>query len=300
MIQIQDVSKHFDEIKAVDHLTLDIPEKEVFGLVGTNGAGKSTLLRMIAGILRADEGQLLIDGENVYENEARKADVFYISDEAYLFPNATSLEMMDYYRCMYTGFDTNKFHALMKQFGLDEKRRVSTFSKGMRKQLLVILGLCTGTKYLLCDETFDGLDPVMRQAVKSMIANEILSRDFTPVIASHNLRELEDLCDRVGLLHQGGMLLARDLEDMRQQIHKVQCVIRDPEKEKALLSKLEVLTSCHQGALLVFTARGLREEINASVHEAEPVYSEIVPLSLEEIFISETEVAGYEIKHIIA
>ncbi len=299
MIQIKNVSKSFGTIKAVDDLTLDIREGEVFGLVGTNGAGKSTLLRMISGILRQDKGEIQIDGQGVYENEKTKVRLFYVSDEAYFFANSTPNEVMQYYAYIYPEFDKGRFHKMMMQFGLDEKRRIHTFSKGMKKQLSVILGLSANTKYLLCDETFDGLDPVMRQAVKSLFANEICSRNFTPVIASHNLRELEDICEHVGLLHEGGILLSKDLEEMKFHIHKVQCVVPDDIREAQLLKDLEVLQYQRQGSLLMITARGTRTEILHRVEMAEPIFCEVIPLSLEEIFISETEVAGYEVKNLI-
>ena len=168
----------------------------------------------------------------------------------------------------------------------------------MKKQLLVILGICAGTKYLYCDETFDGLDPVMRQAVKSLFASEIMNREFTPVIASHNLRELEDICDHIGLLHKGGILLSRDLEDMKFHIHKIQCVLTDKSKEEMLIKELDVLKTEHQGSLLLLTVRGTRTEIMERVQAKNPLFCEILPLTLEEIFISETEVAGYEVKNL--
>ena len=186
----------------------------------------------------------------------------------------------------------------MDQFHLEKKQRISSFSKGMKKQLLVIIGVCAGTKYLLCDETFDGLDPVMRQAVKSLFASEIMNREFTPVIASHNLRELEDICDHVGLLHKGGILLSKDLEDMKFHIHKIQCVLGGRQQEQELEKELQVLKVQHQGSLLMITARGTRSEIVEKVQAKNPLFMEVLPLTLEEIFISETEVAGYEIKNL--
>ncbi|MDO5390715.1 MAG: ABC transporter ATP-binding protein [Eubacteriales bacterium] len=299
MIRIQDVNKRYADVQAVKNVTLNIREGEVFGLVGTNGAGKSTLLRMICGVICPDSGTIQVDGKPVYESEEIKSRMFYISDDAYFFPNSTPKEMAQYYSFVYPEFDKTRFKRMMEQFGLDEKRRIHTFSKGMKKQLSVILGLSACTKYLFCDETFDGLDPVMRQAVKSLFASEICSREFTPVIASHNLRELEDICEHVGLLHEGGILLSKDLEDMKFHIHKVQCVVPDEGKEEQLLKELEVLQYQRQGSLLMITARGTRTEIMSRVEAAEPIFCEIIPLSLEEIFISETEVAGYEIKNII-
>ena len=298
MIEVKECSKAFGTVKAVNKATLDVGVREVFGLVGSNGAGKSTLLRMMAGIIRPDEGEIQIDGMPVYENEEAKKLFFYISDDSYFPANYTAMDLVRFYRNFYPQFRTRFFHELMEQFHLEENRRIATFSKGMKKQVLVIIGVCAATKYLFCDETFDGLDPVMRQAVKSLFVSEIMNRDFTPVIASHNMRELEDVCDHVGLLHKGGILLSRELEDMKFHIHKIQCVLPDQTKEEALLKELDVLKKEHQGSLLILTARGTREEILQKVQTQNPIFCEVIPLTLEEIFISETEVAGYEVKNI--
>lgn len=298
MIEVNQCSKKFGMLQAVNKVSLQIGNREVFGLVGSNGAGKSTLLRMMAGIIRGDEGNILVDGTDVYENEKAKSSIFYIADDSYFPANFTPREMAVYYKNVYPSFRMQKYEKLMKQFHLDEGGKINRFSKGMKKQLLVILGIAAGTKYMLCDETFDGLDPVMRQAVKSLFAAEIMNRDFSPVIASHNLRELEDICDHVGLLHQGGILLSQDLEELKFHIHKVQCVLSDSQKEKELAKELDVLSIQHQGSLLLITARGTRTEIMERIQAKKPLFCEILPLTLEEIFISETEVAGYEIKNI--
>lgn len=298
MIEINGCSKSFGAVCAVKDVTLDIGEREVFGLVGSNGAGKSTLLRLLAGIIRPDSGEILIDGEAVFENEKAKGRFFYISDDCYFPANYTPEDLVRFYRNYYPSFQTQRYAKLMNQFHLNEKRRVGAFSKGMKKQLMVILGVSAGTAYLLCDETFDGLDPVMRQAVKSLFASEIMSREFTPIIASHNLRELEDICDHVGLLHKGGILLSRDLEDMKFHIHKIQCVLKNKEQEKELEKELEVIKIQRQGSLVLITARGTRMEILQRVQSKDPLFCEVIPLTLEEIFISETEVAGYEIQNL--
>ena len=193
---------------------------------------------------------------------------------------------------------TDRYSKLMDQFHLDEKRRISSYSKGMKKQLLVIMGISAGTKYLLCDETFDGLDPVMRQAVKSLFVSEIMNRDFTPVIASHNMRELEDVCDHVGFLHKGGILLSRELEDMKFHIHKIQCVLKEGMTADDLKG-LQILSQEGRGRLLTLTVRGTKQEAEDIMNRYEPVFFECIPLSLEEIFISETEVAGYDIRKLI-
>lgn len=298
MIEIRECSKSFGSVKAVQNVSMDIGEREVFGLVGSNGAGKSTLLRMTAGVIKPDQGEIHIDGIPVFDNKEAKSNLFYLSDDSYFPANNTPSDMADYISLFYPGFEKQRFSKLLRQFQLKEDQKISTFSKGMRKQLQILLGISAGTKYLLCDETFDGLDPVMRQGIKSLFATEILNREFTPVLASHSLRELEDICDHVGLLYQGGMLLSRNLEDMKFHIYKIQCVLSDNKQEKALEKELDILKLDHQGSLVVFTARGTRTEIVEKVQEKNPLFCEVLPLSLEEIFISETEVAGYEIRNL--
>lgn len=299
MIEAYNISKSFDDIKAVDNVTITIKEGQVFGLIGTNGAGKSTILRMMAGVLKPDEGEIQIDGKELQDNPSAKEDFFYISDEQYFFTNATPDEMMKFYTTVYKKFDKDRYAKLMDNFALSRKRKINTFSKGMKKQFSIILGICAGTKYMYCDETFDGLDPVMRQGVKSLFAGEISERQFTPVIASHNLRELEDICDYVGLLHQGGMILSEDLDGIKGEIHKVQCVIENKDKEAELLKLLNTLTVEHRGSLLTFTARGREEDILQTMQQGNPLFLEVLPLSLEEIFICETGVEGYDVKKLI-
>lgn len=298
MIEAVNLTKRFDEIVAVDHINATIRDGSVFGLIGTNGAGKSTFLRMMSGVLKPDEGTVKIDGESVFENERAKNRFFYISDDQFFFNNATPKDMMDYYKIVYPDFDEGRFRLLIKNFDLDEKRKINTFSKGMKKQVSVICGVCAGTDYLFCDETFDGLDPVMRQAVKSIFASDMEERRLTPIIASHNLRELEDICDHVGLLHKGGILLSRDLDEMKMNIHKVQCVLQ-PGMEPEDIVTMEVLKVERRGKLCTLTVRGDLSRIEFSMQAANPVFYETIPLSLEEIFISETEVVGYDIKKLI-
>ena len=298
MIEVKECSKAFGTVKAVNKATLDVGVREVFGLVGSNGAGKSTLLRMMAGIIKPDEGEIQIDGMPVYENEEAKKLFFYISDYSYFPANYTAMDLVRFYRNFYPQFRTRFFHELMEQFHLEENRRIATFSKGMKKQVLVIIGVCAATKYLFCDETFDGLDPVMRQAVKSIFAAEIEDRNMTPVIASHNLRELEDICDHVGLLHKGGILLSKDLDDMKLNIHKIQCVLKEGMTADDLKG-LQILSQEGRGRLLTLTVRGTKQEAEDIMNRYEPVFFECIPLSLEEIFISETEVAGYDIRKLI-
>ena len=296
MIELKNVDKTLGGVHAVDHVSGTIREGMVFGLIGSNGAGKSTLLRMISGVIRPDDGTVLCDGAPVFENPEAKAQICFLPDTPYFFPNADIRQMRDYYAMIYPSFNRKQFDALAARFRLDPKRSIHAFSKGMKKQVSILLGLCAGTKYLLCDETFDGLDPVVRQAVKSLIAAEITERDFTPVISSHNLRELEDICDSIGLLHEGRLLLTRDLDDAKNNICKLQCVIPDSRREQELISSLRILKMERTGSLLTLTVRGERTETLQRAQAQEPLFVEALPLTLEEIFISETEVAGYDIK----
>ena len=299
MIEIKNIAKSFGGLKAVDNISATIGEGHVFGLIGTNGAGKSTLLRLVCGVLKADSGSVTVDGDEVYDNPAAKAKLFYISDEQYFYKNGTPRDMLRLYQAFYPRFDGGKWGILTEKFGLDINRKINTFSKGMKKQLSVICGVCADTKYLVCDETFDGLDPVMRQAVKSLFAKEMEERGLTPIIASHNLRELEDICEYVGLLHKGGILFEKDLDEMKLNIHKVQCVIKEEAVLELIKRNLEVVTMENRGALYTLTARGSREKVEEFMEQLNLVFYELLPLSLEEIFISETEVKGYDIKALI-
>ena len=299
MIELRNITKSFDKMKAVDNVSVSIRENTVFGLIGTNGAGKSTVLRMIAGILEPEQGEIAIDGLPVFDNMDAKKKLYFIADEPYFFANCNAVDMQKYLISVYPEFAVEDFYNYLVNFGLDKKRKVNTYSKGMRKQLALICGICSGAKYLLCDETFDGLDPVMRQGIKSIFASEMERRGMTPVIASHNLRELEDICDHVGLLHKGGVLLSKDLEDMKCNIQKIQCVFKTLEDEAKVISSLDIMKNEKRGSLNVLTVRGNKAEILAIFATANTVFFEALPLSLEEIFISETEVVGYDIKKLI-
>lgn len=299
MIKATNIVKTFDDgIKAVDDVSCQIQDSSIFGLIGSNGAGKSTFLRILAGILKPDSGEIQIDNQNVYENEAVKGDFVFISDDQFFFPNVTPKGMMNYFSTVYPKFSKEKFLRLMKNFELDPNRRVKTFSKGMKKQVSIILALSANTKYIFCDETFDGLDPVARQAVKSLFAAHIADTGATIIIASHNLRELEDVCDHVGLLHRGGILFSRDIDDMKLNIHKAQCIFKE-EVSKDDFEGIDIISLEQRGSLYTITARGDAESVKYAINAKNPMFFELLPLSLEEIFISETEVFGYDIKKLI-
>lgn len=299
MIKLENIHKTFGKYPAISDVSLNIEDSQVFGLVGTNGAGKSTMLRMISGVLRQDSGEITLDGQPVYDSPDIKQQIFFIPDDPFFFPNGNAADMCSYYRTVYQHFNPVLFEKMLGDFSLDAKRPVRNYSRGMKKQLAILCGICSGARYLLCDETFDGLDPVMRQAVKSIFADHMSRRGLTPVIASHNLRELEDICDHVGLLHKGGLILSRDLEDMRLRLQRIQCVFAKDNGEAQALAGLEVLNSSTRGRLHMLTVRASREEVLSCFEKIDTVFFEILPLTLEEIFISETEVAGYDIKNII-
>jgi ABC-2 type transport system ATP-binding protein len=300
MIEIQNITKKFDTLTALSQVSANMEEGHVFGLIGTNGAGKSTLMRTICGIYNPEEGQVLVDGLPVFENPEAKIKVFYISDDQYFFSSGTPMDMVRYYQTFYPNFNTERFDKLMTALKLDKRRKINTFSKGMKKQLSVMLGICSGTKYLLCDETFDGLDPVVRQAIKRLFIQEMEENGLTPIIASHNLRELEDICEHVGLLHQGGILFSKDLEDMKLGIFRLQCVLKNEEQLDIIQKQFPVLQSERRGSLLTLTLRGDNKQICALMEQLNPVFWELLPLTLEEIFISETEVQGYDFKNLYA
>ncbi len=298
MIEAENITKTFEGFPALKEITATIKRGSVFGLVGTNGAGKSTFLRVMAGILRPDHGSLTIEGQPVYENPGVKARCFYISDEQYFFNNCTPEEISQYYAGLYPHYDQERFAHLLQNFELPAKRKINTFSKGMKKQVSVLCALSSGCDYLFCDETFDGLDPVIRQGVKSLFAADVAQRQLTPIIASHNLRELEDICDHVGLLHKGGILFSQDLDDMKLNIHKVQAVLKQ-EITADELPTLEILSLERRGKLHTIIARGSEEELLQALQAVNPIFMEVLPLTLEEIFISETEVKGYDIHKLL-
>ncbi len=299
MIDVIDIGKEFDGIPALHQVTLQIKPASIFGLVGTNGAGKSTLLRIVSGILRQDEGHVTVDGVAPFENLAVKARCFYISDEQYFFPNATPDDMRNYYGIVYPRFDKGRFDHLLANFELPPRRKINTFSKGMKKQIAVIAAIAANVDYVFCDETFDGLDPVMRQGVKSLFASALTEREMTAVVASHNLRELEDISDHIGLLHKGGILLSRDLDDIKTNIHKVQAIYPDLALSREDFPALDILRMEKRGSLYTIIARGGTDAIVAALQREKPAFIEALPLSLEEIFINETEVKGYDVKKLL-
>ena len=292
MIEMQAVTKKFGDFTALDQLSLQIPKGAVYGMVGPNGAGKSTAIRLLTGVYRPDSGSITLDGAPIYEDPAIKSRICSISDEVFYFPSASLEEMRKFYRGIYKDFDDELFTRLYDVFRLPKKGAIRRFSKGMQKQAAFHLSICTRPDVLVLDEPVDGLDPVMRRQVWSLILSDVAQRGTTVLISSHNLRELEDVCDHVGILDHGKMLLQRSLADMQGGIHKVQLVGEIPQS-------LEVLHATDSGRIKTLIVRGTEEEIAAHMAVAQPAFFDILPLSLEEIFIYELGGVNYEVKNII-
>ncbi len=298
MIEIRGVAKNFGNVRSLDGVTAEVKDGSVFGLIGSNGSGKSTLLRIMCGVFKGDCGEVLYDGENVLENTAVKEQIVYLSDEQFFTSGGTIFEMRELYRSVYPTFSLKRYMELLTLFGLEEKRRVNTFSKGMQKQASLLLGLSCRPKYLFLDETFDGLDPVMRQLVKRLLAEDVCVRGLTVVIASHNLRELEDICDHVGMLHRGEILFVRELDDMKLATQKVQMIL-PVSITKEDIPGLNIISMKKQGSLYTVIAEGTEDDICEKLKHFEPTFLEFVPLTLEEIFITEMEGRGYDYSEII-
>ena len=292
MLEFKNITKSFGSFKALDDLTMTIPKGAVYGLVGPNGAGKSTAIRHALGVYRPDSGSVTFDGESVYENPAAKIRISSIPDDVFFFPSASLEEMRNFYKGIYPQFDDALFDRLYEVFQLPKKSPIRRFSKGMQKQAAFHLSICTRPDMLILDEPVDGLDPVMRRQVWSLLLSDVAQRETTVLISSHNLRELEDICDHVGIMDHGKMLLEKSLADMQGATHKVQMVGQIPDN-------LDILHQSSSGRLQTLVVRGNAEEIEAKIKVSAPAYFDVLPLSLEEIFIYELGGVDYEVKNIV-
>ena len=292
MLDVQNVTKTFDGFTALSNLSMTVPKGAVYGLVGPNGAGKSTVIRCIVGTYRPDCGSITLDGQPIYENPSVKARIGSIPDEIFYFPSATMEDMKKYYKGIYPSFDNALFEKLYEAFQLPKKTQIRRFSKGMQKQAAFHLTLCLRPDLLVLDEPVDGLDPVMRRQVMSLILSEVAQNETTVLISSHNLRELEDICDHVGIMDHGKMLLQRSLEDMQGNTVKLQLVGPVP-------ARLSVLHESSSGRLKTLIVRGSAAEVSEQVSALAPAYFDVLPLSLEEIFIYELGGVNYAVKDIV-
>ncbi len=296
MIEVRNVVKTFGEVRALDGLSMTVPTGAVYGLVGPNGSGKSTIIRHIMGIYRPDAGEILADGEPIYENPNIKGKMAYIPDEVFYFAQASLRDMRDFYRGVYPSFDTGRYEKLKEVFPLKDKTPIRRMSKGMQKQAAFWLSLCIRPEILVLDEPVDGLDPVMRRQVWSLLMADAAERGITVLVSSHNLRELEDVCDHVGILDHGKLLLERSLSELQENIVKVQLALKEP---KALPAGLDLVHESDSGRLRTLILRGDSREILARLQELEPLYMDALPLSLEEIFIYELGGNDYAVKDIL-
>ncbi len=292
MLELKNVTKTFGDFTALDDLTMTIPKGAVYGLVGPNGAGKSTAIRHLTGIYRPDKGSITLDGREIYENPEQKVRIGYIPDDIFYYPSATLEDMRKFYCGIYPQFDNGLFDKLQEVFQLPRRSPIRRFSKGMQKQAAFHLTICSRPEIMILDEPVDGLDPVMRRQVMSLILADVAEHGTTVLISSHNLRELEDVCDHVGIMDHGRMLLERSLADMQGNTVKLQLVGQVPEG-------LEVLHEAASGRLRTLVVRGTAGEVSEKVAAGQPAYFDVLPLSLEEIFIYELGGVNYEVKDII-
>ena len=293
MIKITNLSKSYGDKKVLDGLNCTIKTGSIYGLVGANGAGKSTLLRIINDIINADSGEILVDDRKLDGTPDIKQRFAFVSDDLYFFPNYTLLDTAKFYKKMYEFFDINYFKSLAKTLKLNLNEKVNSFSKGMKRQCAVICAIATNADYMFFDETFDGVDPIIRNVLKKMIINQMEKKETTIVMTSHNLRELEDICDNLGLLYEGGILFESEIDSLKTNMFKIQISPKE-DFDKDLFKELDLLNYKKLGSVATLVVKGEEDEIRKKLEELDPVVLDFLPLTLEEIFIYEMEVLGYE------
>jgi ABC-2 type transport system ATP-binding protein len=295
MIEVKKLVKTFGDFRALDGLDINVPSGAVYGLVGPNGAGKSTVIRHITGILKQDSGEVKVDGEDVYENTEVKARIAYIPDDVFYYTQASVNDMMKFYRDMYPKFDMERFSSLGKVFGIKTSSPIRKLSRGMQKQVAFWLALSMRPETVVLDEPVDGLDPVMRRQVWNVLLSDVAENGTTVLISSHNLRELEDVCDHVGIMNKGKMMIERNLADLQESLVKVQLAL--PEG-KSVPDGLDILHMSELGHLKTIIVRGSTDDVTGKLAAASPMFIDVLPLTLEEIFVYELGGAGYEVKDI--
>ncbi|MBR5543512.1 MAG: ABC transporter ATP-binding protein [Oscillospiraceae bacterium] len=298
MIKVTGVTKYFDDFKVLDDVSMHVRRGTIYGLVGPNGAGKTTLINHINGCLIPKSGEISIAGEPVFENESIKKKVQNISDDWFYYSTFTVREMAQFYRDIYPSFSSSRYEAIKEIFKIDEKRQIRKLSKGMKKQVAFWLSLSACPEVLILDEPLDGLDPVMRKQVLSLVIADTLDREMTVLVSSHNLRELEDICDWVGIIHNGRMILEKELSDLKGSVHKYQLVL-DEAARKALSEDNNILHISHTGSVYSIIVRGDADECTKRFSVLSPVLCERISLTLEEVFIYELGGLGYDFKNII-
>lgn len=297
MIEVRNLRKSFDGFRALDDVNITVKKGSVYGLVGPNGAGKTTLIKLLAGIFIPDDGTITIDGQPGFENTAVKSRMVYIPDDVYFFPQANLLDMKKYYRSVYPVFDEERFEKLREVFPFDPKKTLRRLSRGMKKQAAFWLGICLKPDLMLLDEPVDGLDPVMRRKVWSILLQDVAERNMTVFVSSHNLRELEDVCDHVGIMHEGRIILERNLSEIQNNIIKLQVAFEGPLPEE--MNELDILNRQSSGRIWVMIVRGDKDRIISHVKKLNPIIMDALPLTLEEIFVYELGGMNYAVKNII-
>lgn len=298
MIKISNLNKTFHNKKVLQNLNCNIQTNTIYGLIGANGAGKSTLLRIINDVYRKDSGSILIDGEEIENNEELKQKLTFLPDDLYIIPGYSLLDMAKYYQDMYKKFDMNYLKELAKILKLDINAKLDTFSKGMKRQCALICALSTNADYIFLDETFDGLDPVVRNLMKKILSKHISNKNSTIVMTSHNLRELEDICDNLGVLYKGGIMFESDIDTLKTNMFKVQISLKEEFSEENF-KELNPLSFKKIGSVATMIFKGNKEEIEIKLKEKNPIILDFLSLTLEEIFIYEMEVIGYEFNEVI-
>ncbi len=297
MINISHVRKTFEGLEAVEKVSIHVNRGSIYGLLGSNGAGKTTLLKILAGIYAYDEGEVTIDGQPVFENPSIKDKIFFIQDHPYFFPQYTVKQMAQFYKSIYSRWDEGRFEELAAIFEIDIHKKIHRFSKGIQRQAAFILALSSRPEVLILDEPMDGLDPVMRKKVKSLLVGEVADREMTILISSHNLREVEDFCDYIGIMHKGRVILEKDLDDLKTDTHKIQVAFKGP--VPAIFDSMKILHKEKRGSIIICIVKGNAEEISAYAEQFKPVIFDLLPLTLEEIFIYEMGDAGYAVQNIL-
>lgn len=299
MIEIKNLTKRFDEKVALNNISLQIEDGSIFGLVGSNGAGKSTLLRIISGVYKADEGCVNLNKKSSFNDVKIKEEIAFVSDYPYFFDGYSLDKMAKYYSKVYSNWNEEKYNYYKSIFPIDSKQKISSMSKGMQRQVSIILALSHEPKCVLFDEIFDGIDPVIRELVKKILIGFVAQSKASIIIASHNLRELEGFCDHVGFLHKGGLLLEQDINSSSFGLYHVQLIPKCEDDINLIKEKLCVTRENHQGKMVEFTIKGEDEKIENIINSLEPIFFETLPLTLEELFIAEMEEAGYDIDKIL-
>jgi ABC-2 type transport system ATP-binding protein len=299
MIEVRELSKNFDDFPALKTLTLHVGKGSIYGLIGVNGSGKTTLLKHLTGILQPDSGDVRLDGEALFENQDIKQKVAFIPDELYFFGNYNIRSMARFYSRVYKNWNAERFEAMLKDFALPENKRVGKFSKGMQKQAAFILAMSSMPEYLILDEPIDGLDPLVRRKVWHYVVEDVAERQMTVLVSSHNLREMEDICDSIGIMSKGSVALERELDDLKSDVHKIQTALPEGTDVAALEAQLHVLTHEKRGSIDLYICRDSREKIEDVFGAAKPGVLDILPLTLEEIFIYEMGGENDEIREIL-